>query len=588
MLIRRIFKNDCSFELRRSMDESQRFELSQRATRRGSLICSTVLLTSISGVMADQSFWSNKGTDYSDSRSWQKFTPGEKDVAVFKVPAKNSPWLTQSSVSAGLLFSGAETFGYQFTGEKEPTLTLLGIHPTGVSLEGEGGTHPENAAALRAENTSGTNQIDVHLILGAERSAIQTIYQEKGGTLDLNGGLSSLHELTALELTGGGTINLNAVSSFRFGITLTGEGTTLGIGDDQALGRGTLMLDAPGTLTAVGGERTVANAVTFAANTLLTGKHRLTFSGDVTLSGAGPRTLTLDEGASADFTGANLFLSDSPDFAGALQIIGPGSASIAGRISDFGGKSEGGSVTYGGTGLLTVTEESTYRGPTTVVGGTLEIGGKSGALTGTSAVVIQGGTLLLSSAATDRFRDDTPVTLGNATATSTLRLSGELSETMGTLTLSGSPKESLRVIDFGSSASVLTFSSLASETKGLSLEIWNWTSGGGNQLNLGSGKLGANASLSDITFYTSSGSGPLGSATFSGNSLVPEIVITPVPEIGALCGTLALLAPLAWRERRHWHRCPAARASETFRDGRVRNQCSLHNQRTWNCLTHPR
>jgi len=33
-----------------------------------------------------------------------------------------------------------------------------------------------------------------------------------------------------------------------------------------------------------------------------------------------------------------------------------------------------------------------------------------------------------------------------------------------------------------------------------------------------------------------------------------------VPEASTLMGVLGLMAPLAWRERRHWMRCRAARA----------------------------
>jgi hypothetical protein len=43
---------------------------------------------------------------------------------------------------------------------------------------------------------------------------------------------------------------------------------------------------------------------------------------------------------------------------------------------------------------------------------------------------------------------------------------------------------------------------------------------------------------------------------FSGSELVPGLV--PVPEASTLLGVLGLMAPLAWRERRHWMRCRAA------------------------------
>jgi hypothetical protein len=41
----------------------------------------------------------------------------------------------------------------------------------------------------------------------------------------------------------------------------------------------------------------------------------------------------------------------------------------------------------------------------------------------------------------------------------------------------------------------------------------------------------------------------------SGNELVP------VPEASTLLAVLGLMAPLAWRERRHWMRCREARGN---------------------------
>jgi len=62
---------------------------------------------------------------------------------------------------------------------------------------------------------------------------------------------------------------------------------------------------------------------------------------------------------------------------------------------------------------------------------------------------------------------------------------------------------------------------------------------------------------SDISFFSGGqGSASLVTAKFvSGSS--GELV--PVPEASTLMGVLGLMAPLAWRERRHWMRCRAAR-----------------------------
>jgi hypothetical protein len=99
-------------------------------------------------------------------------------------------------------------------------------------------------------------------------------------------------------------------------------------------------------------------------------------------------------------------------------------------------------------------------------------------------------------------------------------------------------------------ASVATFSDL--NTSGLTgIKVWNWLTGDKLIFTSGSGSF----TTSQVQFFSDAGSTLIGSAaTFSGSELVP------VPEVGTLFGVLGLMAPLAWRERRHWMRCREARA----------------------------
>jgi fibronectin-binding autotransporter adhesin len=296
-------------------------------------------------------------------------------------------------------------------------------------------------------------------------------------------------------------------------------------------------------------------------------------SGTGSVQKAGTGTLVLN--------GANTYTGTTSVIAGTLQI---GDGGTTGSLStssaltnnatltfnrsntltqgtDFASVISGtGALTQAGSGTLVLSGTNTYGGATTVSTGTLEVSGASGALTATSAVNINGGTLLLSGSAANRISNTAAISLGAATG-STLQLSGAVTETLGALTLAGGV--GARVIDFGATSGVLTFASLTA-TSSLPVQIWNWSGnlgigGGTDRLFITSGAFGGSLAASDISFFSGSGTGLYsGATTFSGNELVPGELV-PVPEASTLLAVLGLMAPLAWRERRHWMRCREAR-----------------------------
>jgi autotransporter-associated beta strand protein len=214
-----------------------------------------------------------------------------------------------------------------------------------------------------------------------------------------------------------------------------------------------------------------------------------------------------------------------------------------------------GSIDKIGEGEVEFTANNSYEGTTTISAGMLRLSGK-GSLSKTTGVSISGGTLLVGSS------ESTPIPINKSalvslggTGTSVLQLGSGVTQVSTTpLTLlSGGTK----VIDFGGTSSSLTFNTIKSTTTN-TLQIWNWS--GGGTFTASSGLDGVN--LSDISFYSGKGTEPgsdfLGIASFQGGGLSGNLV--PVPEVGAVFGALGLLAPLAWRERRHWMRCRAARA----------------------------
>jgi hypothetical protein len=115
------------------------------------------------------------------------------------------------------------------------------------------------------------------------------------------------------------------------------------------------------------------------------------------------------------------------------------------------------------------------------------------------------------------------------------------------------------VIDFGLGSGVLTFASLTAESS-LPLQIWNWT--GNTVTGNGTDRLFITNGYapSNVSFFSDGGTTLYPEATgfTSGGELVPGGLV-PVPEASTLLGVLGLMAPLAWRERRHWMRCREAR-----------------------------
>jgi autotransporter-associated beta strand protein len=183
------------------------------------------------------------------------------------------------------------------------------------------------------------------------------------------------------------------------------------------------------------------------------------------------------------------------------------------------------SLTKSGSGTVTLSGANTYSGGTSITGGTLLLG------------------------ASNVLPDSGAVTLGSGAR---LALGG-FGETAGTLTLGASSIIDMRNGAGSASgpASVATFSSADTSSWGSGIQVWNWL--GGDHLNFGGSPTAI--TTSQVQFYSDAGTTLVGSgaAFTSGGELVP------VPEASTLLGVLGLMAPLAWRERRHWIRCRAAR-----------------------------
>ncbi|MFM7521610.1 MAG: autotransporter-associated beta strand repeat-containing protein, partial [Planctomycetota bacterium] len=221
----------------------------------------------------------------------------------------------------------------------------------------------------------------------------------------------------ALSKSGAGTLVLAGPNAYSGGTTLSAG--TLRVGDNAAVGTGTLALNG-GTLTSDGATaRTVTNAVTVGGDVGLgdaTATGALTLSGnvdlggvtrtlttvaDTTLSGviSGSGGLTKAGACTLTLTGSNTYSGDTTVSAGRLSIgAGSTTGSVTGNIvnnadltfhrSDavtYAGVISGsGAVLKDGAGTLTLTGSNTYSGGTTVSAGRLAIGagGTTGSVTG--------------------------------------------------------------------------------------------------------------------------------------------------------------------------------------------------------------
>ena len=369
------------------------------------------------------------------------------------------------------------------------------------------------------------------------------------GTLQIGAGGTTGSLSTSSAITNNSALSFNRTDTLTQG---TNFGTISGTGTLTQAGSGTLILRSAntytGTTTISAGALNLQNATglgTTAGGTTVASGAALQIQNNITV---GAEALTLS-GTGQSSTGALLNVSGNNTYGGAITraaatTVGSTAGTLtlsgamtgnfattftgAGNITGSGVISGTGAVTKSGAGTLSLTGSNTYSGATTLSAGTLDISGAAGALTATSGVNISGGTLLLSGSAADRISNGASISLGGAPDTK-LQLSGAVTETLGSLTLSSG--SGFRVIDFGSTSGVLTLASLTAEIA-LDLQIWNWsgttgTGGGTDQLIISSGSLGGELSTSNISFYSDSGitlvSGAAGFNATSGELVAIEV-----------------------------------------------------------------
>jgi T5SS/PEP-CTERM-associated repeat protein/autotransporter-associated beta strand protein len=301
-----------------------------------------------------------------------------------------------------------------------------------------------------------------------------------------------------LTKTGGGILELNQVSTYSGGTTVSGGTLQTGVAGALGSTSGTLAVNGGGTLDLLGTSQTV---------------------GTVTL---GTRGST-------------------------IQSTGGGATLNTGTVSvtDTGNSIASGATVNAGSNNVTISSSSAL---------TLAV---SGALSTTGTVMVNtGGSLIFgngSSLVTNGLNTTANVTLSNG---ATLALNDASQTITGALTLTGSGSSEINLSGGGTVAlSSLTAGAISGADH---LVINGWTgslTGSSGTIVSVSGMLALDATdLSNIswtnTTLTGYGSGSFTGATIYDNSGVYQLTPTPVPEPSTLFAAFCLLGLIGWRSRR--------------------------------------
>jgi fibronectin-binding autotransporter adhesin len=379
------------------------------------IVLPVLLFVLIPGTQAATRTWNPSGDgNFNNSANWSTTLPGVGDIAQFGSPSVNGPVLNAPITIGSINFTSTGT-GYDLTASNLANALTLMSTTTGAGN-----------SAVASQVASGNTQIDAAMIFGAAAAATQQISQVSGGTLILNGSISSTNSIT-LNYAGGGTITINGANS-NTGSSVQTAGSNIIIGNSAAFGTSTLSLNSNGGKLTAGinlvGANAIANAVTWNANATLgnSGANGFEFSGTQDLGGA---ARTINSSTSAGVTFDNVI---SNDLGGGLTI----STASGSVVTLKGANTYSGITTISGTGGVSVSAIGTSGNPGNLgTNSTIRIG------SGTSAGSL---TYTGSGETTDRTID-----LGGTTGGATIDTTGATGPLViiGNVTASGAGSKTL-------------------------------------------------------------------------------------------------------------------------------------------------
>jgi fibronectin-binding autotransporter adhesin len=243
-------------------------------------------------------------TDWNTAANWNPSTniPGSlaADIATFADPTGlNTTSNVSSSVALTRITFSAAAIGYDITASASQTISLSSV---------DAGSLGGSDSVVITANASGTNTINADIILSAAGGTAQAFNQgTAGGTLVLNGDISSTNALTSVNFlaTGASFITLGGTNTYSANSRIsgsTGRVDVTSIGNASAsgnLGAGSAIEFVGGTLRYTGSGETTTKGIRF-VNTAAgggtidaSGATALNISGAVNSAGGATITQTL-------------------------------------------------------------------------------------------------------------------------------------------------------------------------------------------------------------------------------------------------------------------------------------------------------
>lgn len=292
-------------------------------------------------------------------------------------------WSTNAAWNTGntAIFASAFTSGTSIDLNGNQTVAALTIDTTTLfSLNNN--TLTVTSGDITRSAASGTTTINSAIAIGGAAAWNIT------GNLTAAGGVTGIFAMTK---TGTGTVTLNGSSAFN-GITLSAG--TIAVGHNSALGTGTLKFqNGSGTIQSSSSTGyTLANAIEMHQATVIAGTGALDFSGTYTLKN-NSHTLTVNNTALTTFSGATFTTDNIRTLT--VDVAGTSGGVLISGVAQNGpaGASDALSISKAGTGTLTLSNNNSYTGTTTVTAGTLVVNGNQEAATGLVGVSNSGSRL---------------------------------------------------------------------------------------------------------------------------------------------------------------------------------------------------